>query len=1442
EAASSNAIENWSDRAGRGLLSPYFFIQAWGRHLAENQLVNQATLVGVASLGGDFGTNLATVPAVETGGLCGLLKGIHREVPDMTVKAIDVPAAESATSVVEACLAELSLGRPEVEVSYRRKVRYTPTLLTAPSSQCQPGRPPEQGGVWVVTGGARGVTAVVARELARKYGLRLHLVGSSTLPEIDPKWKNASPQELAAFKKEVSAAALKAGQKPAEQWKRTEKAIEMDRTLSEYTAAGVTYTYHRCDVSNAADVSALLDQIRATDGPISGVIHGAGIESASRFDRKTRGIVEATVSIKVGGAVALMQATRQDPLTHFIGFGSTSGRFGGLGQTDYSLASDLLCKMCAWLGVERPEVRSVGIHWPPWDEVGMAARPESRLALSASGLTFMPPLEGAAHVLDEVALAPTEAEVVFVDQLGDLDSDGTMQAGQSSDVDAKSSGSDLPWRWLPEGFCELFRIEHPQTSAFDLSNVTIERGLRFHSARPQRVTWNAKGDADAMQCELVSDFRDRRGRLIDVNRTYSKGLVAAAVAGERLVTRDPGAQPTDGWVPAPYYSDWESMNGDDDRPYHAAPLNGLTSLRSVADGTWLKVTVRDDSDLRPSATPNNFATSPTALDACLLGVELTNFWKHGVTSLPVRFGQVRIHRRPEPGEECIARIWELGRDEQAKASRADIVLFDSQGRVVAELKDFVHADVSASPGTPDSMRRPEWRNASEPVSTPASPTATGSSTSGEMSLPLITDWQQTGPTTGQGRFDLDTAADPFLKEHRLNDRPILPAVIGLEALVEGAATSLDVESDTIVVENFEVLRPLRLDDATTRTLTVRVSDLGQGLECRLESEDGIWPDGPIYHGEPFRCLQEMFLWRDGGWGTLTAKAAGELLGSHRSGTPLTPSSLIDSALVVCGVDAFWMTGPRIEMPHQIGRLRVRRLPQAGEECVVRMFFREQDKAGTTYDFCIFGADGEWIAEVLGYRGMDLPAEGPVELAAAPVRGAASADRPHWLTPDEAERWSSLSDPRRRMTWAIGRGLIKVITARYLARNRTGEAMPVDPKEIQIDSVDGLQRRVAPRVTWRGRWLRCQLALTHSDHWVAVAISLDPECRVGIDLVPGLLETTGLDWAFSPQESNWLESSRERGKRRAWLWGMKEALFKSAGNHLAFRPQQIELLFNGVDCDSARVGQDHIPISWHTELSLGDERLIAVGRVALVTGGARGIGRATAIRLAQAGADIVVNYVTSKSAAESVGEEISQLGRNVAIIKADVSEREDVETMLEFVGDEFGRLDILVSNAASGGFRPLLATSDRHFANAMNTNVRALLYLVQAAVPLMDKTPGRKKIIGLSSHGSHMALPMYGVIGGTKAALESIVRHLALELGDRGFNANVVQAGLVETDSTKRLPGSDEMFAQRRWKQMVGERDLLPEDVANAALFLASPLSDLVQGQTLIVDGGAAVHV
>jgi enoyl-[acyl-carrier protein] reductase III len=249
-----------------------------------------------------------------------------------------------------------------------------------------------------------------------------------------------------------------------------------------------------------------------------------------------------------------------------------------------------------------------------------------------------------------------------------------------------------------------------------------------------------------------------------------------------------------------------------------------------------------------------------------------------------------------------------------------------------------------------------------------------------------------------------------------------------------------------------------------------------------------------------------------------------------------------------------------------------------------------------------------------------------------------------------------------------------------------------------------------------------------------------------------------------------------------------------------------------------------------------------GRVALVTGSSRGIGRASALRLAEAGADVVVNYISSKQAAEDVAEEITDLGRKAFVVKADVSEQDDVQALMEFIAEQLGQLDILVSNAATGGFRPLLKSTEKNFRATFGTNVLALLYLVQAAVPLLERSAGRAKVIALSSHGSDTALPWYGLIGSSKAALESLVRHLTLEVGDRGINVNVVKSGLVETDSTRHIPHADRIFAARKDKAMMGERMLTTQDVADAVLFLASPLSDLVQGETLTVDGGAAVHV
>lgn len=248
-----------------------------------------------------------------------------------------------------------------------------------------------------------------------------------------------------------------------------------------------------------------------------------------------------------------------------------------------------------------------------------------------------------------------------------------------------------------------------------------------------------------------------------------------------------------------------------------------------------------------------------------------------------------------------------------------------------------------------------------------------------------------------------------------------------------------------------------------------------------------------------------------------------------------------------------------------------------------------------------------------------------------------------------------------------------------------------------------------------------------------------------------------------------------------------------------------------------------------------------GRVALVTGASRGIGKAVAERLAEAGADIIVNYVTSQTAATAVAESISAGGRRVVSVKADMSQPDDIASMLDFVAQEFGHLDILVSNAASGGFRLLMDATPANFEAAMNTNVRSLMLLTQSALPLMQEGSHRRKIIAMSSHGSHRALPAYGLIGASKAALESLVRHLALELGNQGINVNTLLAGLVETDSTRQLPDSHLAFEAIAKRRLVSGKPLSPESIADVALFLASPLSDLIQGQTLVVDGGETLH-
>jgi enoyl-[acyl-carrier protein] reductase III len=244
-----------------------------------------------------------------------------------------------------------------------------------------------------------------------------------------------------------------------------------------------------------------------------------------------------------------------------------------------------------------------------------------------------------------------------------------------------------------------------------------------------------------------------------------------------------------------------------------------------------------------------------------------------------------------------------------------------------------------------------------------------------------------------------------------------------------------------------------------------------------------------------------------------------------------------------------------------------------------------------------------------------------------------------------------------------------------------------------------------------------------------------------------------------------------------------------------------------------------------------------GKTALITGGSRGIGRAIALGLAENGVDIVVNYVRHRKDAEATVAAIEEKGVRCLAVKANVAKEADVDRMFEEIGTTYDRLDILVSNAASGVLKPVMELTPRHWDWAMDINARALLSLSQHAVRMM--TQGGR-IMAVSSLGAVRAVPNYTVVGSSKAALESLVRHLAVELGPRGITVNTISAGVVDTDALKKFPNRDEIISESLRRTPLG-RLTTPEDVANLALFLCSDLSGMINGQTLVVDGGYAIQ-
>lgn len=244
-----------------------------------------------------------------------------------------------------------------------------------------------------------------------------------------------------------------------------------------------------------------------------------------------------------------------------------------------------------------------------------------------------------------------------------------------------------------------------------------------------------------------------------------------------------------------------------------------------------------------------------------------------------------------------------------------------------------------------------------------------------------------------------------------------------------------------------------------------------------------------------------------------------------------------------------------------------------------------------------------------------------------------------------------------------------------------------------------------------------------------------------------------------------------------------------------------------------------------------------GKIALVTGGSRGIGKSIALELGRRGATVIINYLKNHEAAKTTVEELKLQGIKTTRIKAHVGEEAAIDSLVSKIENQFGQLDILVNNAASGVMRPTTELSVKHWDWTMNINARGPWMLSVAASRLM---PDGGRIINISSPGSTWVLPAYFAVGVSKAAIEAVTRYLAVELGPKGIAVNTVSPGFVMTEALNAFP--DQLgIRDIASRPTPAGRTITPEDVSRVVAMLCSSDAEMIRGQVIVVDGGETLR-
>lgn len=753
EAPSATADQTaWNRRLAVDLTALFQLAQGAQADLEASAKAGGAAVIAATMMGGTWASDADDGTFFPGhGSISGFLKTLGQEWPSVRVRAVDFAPSEIST-IADAILAELFAAEDVIEVGYRQGQRFALDLVEKPLVP-QSEALPLEGAVVLVTGGARGITALAAIELARFYRPTFVIVGRTSAPEISEPSETASLTDGAELKRAIVDRRRRLGQvltpvAVEAEYQGILREREVRANLAALEQLGSRVIYRACDVRDANAFGQIIDEVYRAFGRIDGVLHGAGVIEDKLVRDKRLDSFERVMSTKINSAVVLANKLKPDQLKFLVFFSSFSGRFGNRGQGDYAAASEILNKLAVWLDRRWP-ARVVAIDWGPWLTTGMVS-PEVQRQFQERGVDLIPPDVGCRMLLDEVRFGAKPTAEVVVGGLADRylrggghgaevqrdearrQSEGFVRESRQrrvplfSDEEAPvaQSEDDYEIQRVLDLHRDLYLADHrldgrpvlPVAMALEFmaeAAVACWPALDVVAVHSLRLMQGVTVGADGFPLRLLikrvrtSEGHGAVGRVVaevkitstaKIPRVHYQAMVelvpgdrALAVIGADAVPPGP-SRPID--VPA-----FTVADAYRDYLFHGPMFQGILAIDGLgADGGRALLRRTLPCQVVSTATEEAWVIDPVLVD-CALQLQL--IWARvnwDVTSLP---SSVRVWRRlgesaamsPGSGDDKLVCEFYIRPDSMAPISRADYRFSDQQGRLVAVME---HVEMTGS--------------------------------------------------------------------------------------------------------------------------------------------------------------------------------------------------------------------------------------------------------------------------------------------------------------------------------------------------------------------------------------------------------------------------------------------------------------------------------------------------------------------------------------------------------------------------------------------------------------------------------------------------------------------------------------------------------------------------------------------------------------------------